>query len=176
MQVHAVAVPRQGHIAGMGVHARCCQHMGAVYRHALSLVDGRRIAMVDLVVILEVEVNGSAIVGLHRHGLRADLFDGPERAVLHAKSAFILQEHDAISAGKVALATFDRHAHLGAQIAGRTHPLTRGLVEGAHLVIRMGQDDAAAVRRSPVVAVPAVNQIAARSSRDTASCTMLRAP
>ena len=65
MQLHAVAVPRQGDIAAMGIHARRRQHMGAVYRHALRLVDGRRIAVVDLVIILEVELHGSAIVGLH---------------------------------------------------------------------------------------------------------------
>ena len=64
--------------------------MGAVHRHALSLVDGRGIAMVDPIVILEVEVSESVIVGLHRHGLRADLLDGPERAVPHAKAALIL--------------------------------------------------------------------------------------
>ena len=47
MQVHTVAVPRQGDIARMGIHARRRQHMGAVHSHALSLVDGRGIAMVD---------------------------------------------------------------------------------------------------------------------------------
>ena len=50
----------------MDVHAWRRQHMGAVHRHALSLVDGRGIAMVDPVIIPEVEANGSAIVGLHR--------------------------------------------------------------------------------------------------------------
>jgi hypothetical protein len=37
--------------------------MGAVYRHALRLVDGRGIAVVDPVVILEVKLHGSTIVG-----------------------------------------------------------------------------------------------------------------
>ena len=130
----------------MGIHARRRQHMGAVHRHALRLVDGRRIAMVDPVVILEVEANGSAIVGLHGHGLRADLFDGPERAVLHAKAAFVLQEHDAIPAGEVARAALDRHTHLIAQITGGPHPLARRLVERAHLVVGMGEDDPAPIR------------------------------
>ena len=87
MQVHTVAIPRQGHIAAMGVHARCRQHMATVYRHALRLVDGRGITVVDPVIILEVEPNGSAIVGVHGYGLPADLIDGSERAVLHAKAA-----------------------------------------------------------------------------------------
>ena len=136
--------------------------MGAVHRHALRLVDGRGIAMVDPVVILEVEANGSAVVGLHGHGLRADLFDGSERAVLHAKAAFVLQEHDAIPAGEVALAALDRQAHLIAQITCSPHPLPRGLVEGAHLVVGVGEDDPAALRRCLPVAVPALDQIAAR--------------
>jgi len=72
--------------------------MGAVYRHALRLVDGRRIAVIDLVVVFQVEGDGTAIVGAHRHGFFANLLDGPERTVLHAKAALVLQEHDAIPA------------------------------------------------------------------------------
>ena len=83
---------------------------------------------------------------LHGHGLRADLFDGPERAVLHAKATFVLQEHDAIPAGEAAVAALDRHTHLIAQIAGGPHPLARRLVERAHLVIGVGEDDPAPIR------------------------------
>jgi hypothetical protein len=111
--------------------------MGAVHRHALRLVDGRGIAMVDMVVILEVEAHGSAIVGAHGHGPRAHLFDGRERAVLHAKASFVLQEHDAIPARKVAVAALDLHAHLIAQITGGPHPFARRLVQRPHLVIGM---------------------------------------
>jgi hypothetical protein len=82
--------------------------MGAVYRHALGLVDGCGIVMVDPIVILEVEANGSAVADRHGHGLRGDLFDDSQRAVPHAKAAFILQEHDAVPGGKVALAALDR--------------------------------------------------------------------
>ncbi len=60
MQVHAVAVARQGDIAAMGVQARRRQDMGAVHCHALRLVDGRGIAVVDAVVVLEVERDGCA--------------------------------------------------------------------------------------------------------------------
>ena len=143
MQLHAVAVPRQGDIAAVGIHAGRRQHMGAVYRHALCLVDRRGIAMVDLVVVLEVEAHGSAIVGLHGHGLRADLLDGAERAVLHAKATLVLQEHDAIPAGEISRAALDRHMHLIAQITGGPHPPARRLVEGAHLVVGVGEDDPA---------------------------------
>jgi len=143
MQVRPVAVQRQGDIAAVGVHARRRQHMGAVHRHALRLVDGRGIAMVDPVVILEVEANGSAIVGLHGHGLRAHLFDSPECAVLYAKASFVLQEHDAVSAGEAAPAALDRHTHLIAQIASCPHPFARSLVERAHLVVNVGENDPA---------------------------------
>src|SRR6185295_11992188 len=162
MQVHAVAVPRQGDIAAMGVHARRRQYMGAVHRHALGLVDGCGIAMVDPIIILEVEANGSAVIGLHGHGLRADLFDDSQRAVLHAKAAFILQEHDAVARGEVALAALDRQVHLIAQIAATPHWFARRLVQRAHLVVGVGEDDPAALRRCLPVAVPALDQIAAR--------------
>ena len=78
--------------------------------------------------------------------MRADLFDGPERAVLDAKAAFVLQEHDAIPAGEVSRAALDRHTHLIAQIAGGPHPHPRRLVQRPHLVIGMGEDDPALVR------------------------------
>jgi hypothetical protein len=102
--------------------------------------------MVDPVVILEVEAYGPAIVGLHGHGLRADQLNSPERAVLDAKAALILQEHDAVSAREVSRAALDRHAHLIAESAGGPHPSARRLVQRANLVIGMGQDDPAAIR------------------------------
>ena len=118
--------------------------------------------MVDAIVILEVERDVPPIVGAHRHGSGVNLNDGPGRTVLYAKAALVLKEHDAISAGEAALAAFDRQAHVIAQIAGGPHPLARGLVELTHLVVGMGEDDAAAVGRRLSVAVPAVDQIAAR--------------
>ena len=63
---------------------------------------------------------------------------------------------------KLRAAALDRQTHVLAQIAGGSHPLARGLIEGAHLVVGMGEDDAAAVRRGLPVAVPAVDQIVAR--------------
>ena len=69
-----------------------------------------------------------------------------ERAVLYAKAAFVLQEHDAIPAGEAAVAALDRHTHLIAQIAGGPHPLARSLVEGADLVIGVGEDDPGPIR------------------------------
>ncbi len=162
MQVHAVAVARQGDIAAVGVQARRRQDMGAVHCHALRLVDGRGIAMVDAVVILKVERDAAPVVGAHGHGSFADLFDGPERAVLHDKAALVLQEHDAIPAGEAARAAFDRQAHVIAQIAGFPHPPTRRIVKRAHLVVGVGEDDATLVGRRLPLAVPAADQIVAR--------------
>src|ERR1700758_2598479 len=103
--------------------------------------------MVDPVVILEGEAHRSAIVGLHRYRLPADLLDGPERAVLHAKAALILQEHDAIPAGEVSGAAFDGQADVVPQITRSPHLFARRLVERADLVVGVGKDDPAALRR-----------------------------
>src|SRR6516162_10223246 len=105
-------MPRQGDIAAMGVQARRRQYIRAVHRHALCLVDGRGITMVDPVIVLEVEANGSIVIGAYGHGLRADLLDGPEGAVLYAKPALVLQEHHPISVGEVSRAAFDRQARV----------------------------------------------------------------
>jgi len=129
----------------MGVHTGRRQHMGAVYRHALRLVDRRGIAVVDLVVVFQVELYGSAIVGLHGYRLPADLLDSPERAVLRAKAALVLQEHDAIPAGEISRAAFDGQADVISQIAGGPHPLAGCLVERADFVVGVGKDDPAFV-------------------------------
>ena len=68
MQVHAVAVARQGDIAAVGVQARRRQDMGAIHGHALRFVDGRGIAVVDAVVVLEVERHAAPVIGAHGHG------------------------------------------------------------------------------------------------------------
>ena len=146
MQGRAVAMTGQGYIAAMGVHARRRQDVRAVHRHALRLVDGRGIAVVDPVVVLQVEGDEAAIVGAHGHGFLADLFDSAERTVLHAKPTLVLQEHDAIPDGEGPRAAFDRDAHLVIEIAGLPHLVARRLVQGAYLVIGVGEDDAGLVR------------------------------
>ena len=70
----------------------------------------------------------------------------PSVPFFHAKAALVLQEHDAIPAGEVARAALDRHAHLIAQIAGGPHPFARCLVERPHLVVGVGENDAAPIR------------------------------
>ena len=71
MQRQPVAVARHGDIGGMAIHARRGQHMGAVHRHALRLVDRGGVAMIDMGVILHVKSDLAAIVGAHRHALGA---------------------------------------------------------------------------------------------------------
>ena len=133
--------------------------MRPVHRHALRLVDGRGIAVVDAVIVFQVERDRAAIIGLHADTLGADLFDGAERSILHAEAALVLQEHDAIPGGKAAISAFDGDAHLLAQIARAPHPVAGGLVEFPHLGIGMGEDDAAGMRFCLPVPIPAVNQI-----------------
>ena len=47
---------------------------------------------------------------------------------------------------KLRVAALDRHTHLIAEITGGPHPHPRCLVERAHLVIGMGEDDPALIR------------------------------
>jgi hypothetical protein len=136
--------------------------MGAVRGHALRLVDRRGIAVVDLAVVLQVERDIAAVIGAHGHGLRADLLDGPERAVFPAKPALVLQEHDAVAGGEAAFAAFDADTHIIAKVSGLAHPVAGRLVQFPHLVAGVGEDNAADVRVRRLVAVPAFDQVAAR--------------
>src|SRR5690606_30910459 len=139
MQVHAAAVTRQSDIAAMGVHAGRRQHMRPVNGHALRLVDGGRIAVVDAVIVLQVEGHAAPVVSANRHGCCADILDGAKRAVLDAKAALVSQEHDAIPGGEVSFAALDGHAHVLAKIASLAHPVAGRLVEFAHLRIGVGE-------------------------------------
>src|SRR3546814_17886656 len=94
--------------------------MRPVHGHALRLVDGRRIAVVYAVIVLQVERDVASVIGARGHALRADFLDRAKRAVLHAKAALVLQEHDTIPAGKTALAPPDRDPHVLAYIAQET--------------------------------------------------------
>lgn len=120
--------------------------MRPVHGHALRLVDRRGIAVVYAVVVFQVKADASPVIGANRHGLRADFLNHAERAVLYAKPALVLQEHDAIPGGEVVFAALDCHAHVLAKIASLPHPVAGGLVKFAHLGIGVGENDAAAVR------------------------------
>ena len=128
MQVHTVAVAREGDIAAVSVHARCRQHMGAIHGHTLRFVDRRGIAVVDAIVVLQVERHIAAVIGAHGHALGVDLLDGPERAVLHAKPALVSQEHHAVARCEVPGTAFGGDIHVVAKVSGFTHPPTRHLV------------------------------------------------
>jgi hypothetical protein len=89
MELHAVPMPRQRNIAAVLIHARCGEHMGAVHRNALRLVDRRGIAVIDMGIVFEIERNGPARVETHAHGVRADLFDGADAAILYIERTVI---------------------------------------------------------------------------------------
>lgn len=57
--------------------------MGAIDGHALRLVERRRIAMIDMGVILGVERDLTAPVQPDGHALRRHPLDRAKRAVLH---------------------------------------------------------------------------------------------
>lgn len=88
----------------------------------------------------------------------------------YAKAAFVLQEDDAVSAGKVSRAALDRRMHLIAQIADG--PLARCVVEGADVVIGVREDDPALVGGNLPVPVQRSIRSPRACSRVGASCTM----
>lgn len=170
MQVHPVSMPRQGYVAVMRIHARRGEHMGPVDGHALRLVNGRGIAMVDMRVVFQVEANRSVVIDANHHALCADLFDDTKRTVLDPKPTLVAEEHDPVAAGEVSWAAFDSHLHFVAEIAGSAHALARGLVERAHLVVCVGEDDPACLWMRLPVAIPALDEF---TSRLIARCSLM---
>src|SRR3546814_2373867 len=116
--------------------------MGAVDGYPLRLVDRRRVAMIEIAIIFDVECDAAPVINANRHALFADPLDRPERAILHLQAALVAQEHHAVAGCKVPVAALDCQADIIAKVARRAHSLSRGFVELAHLGIGVGEDDA----------------------------------
>ncbi|GAA3277557.1 hypothetical protein GCM10020258_59360 [Sphingomonas yabuuchiae] len=102
MKLHAVAMPRQADIGAVAVHAGGGEDVRAIDRHALRLVERRRIAVIDRGIVLRLERDAPASVQPDGHALGADLLDRTERAVLHPQRPLVPQEHQAVAAREVA--------------------------------------------------------------------------
>src|SRR3546814_19745353 len=90
--------------------------MVMIHRHALRLVDRRRIAMIDMSIVFEVERDRTS-VGAHGHGGAARALDRSERAILHRKAALVAQEDDAGAGSERTLAAPDPYRDIPAQIS-----------------------------------------------------------
>ncbi len=179
VQIDLGAVPRQPDIGPVAVHARRCQQLDLVHRHALCLVDRGGIAMIDMGVVLEVKRHRLAIIELHRHAQSADALDGTQRSVLHAERSFVLQEHDPVAIGKLPRAALDLERDVLTQIAACAHLLAHCLVERADLVIGMRKDDPAGIGLCLPIAIPCFDELGARgfpSFRDMDVARLIIAP
>lgn len=112
MKLHVVAMSRQADIGAVPVHAGGGEDMGAIDRHALRFVDRRRIAMIDMRIILRVERDPAPVIKADAHAFGRYLLDRPQRAVLHTEPALVAKEHDAVAGRKLALAALGLHHHV----------------------------------------------------------------
>src|SRR3546814_19165605 len=101
MELHPVTVSRQADISRMAVHAGGGEDVRPIDRHALRFMDGRRIAMIDMGIVFQVERDRSTVVEPDRHMLWRNPLDLTQRAVLHPNPALGLEEHDAVCAGEL---------------------------------------------------------------------------
>src|SRR5476651_396620 len=101
----------------MTIQARAGEHMGAVDRHALSLVDGGGIAVVEMVVVLERDCHARPAVEARRHCGLGYLFDQSQRPVLEAQAALVPEKHDPVAGGEVASAALGFDGYVRTQFA-----------------------------------------------------------
>ncbi len=101
----------------MLVHAGRCQNMRAIHGHALRLVDGRGVTVVDMGIVFDVKSNAATIVEQHRHPLRVDRLQLTQTAIFYAKLALIAQEHHAVACCKAALAAFSLYCNVLAKLS-----------------------------------------------------------
>lgn|GEM_PF-2698779 len=161
VKVDPIAVPRKRYIGGMTIEPRRREDMHTVNRHPLRLVDRGSVAVVDLVVVFDVERDRTPIVEHHRHARLGEVLDGAERAVLNAHAAFVLEEHDPVAGFERAAPALGGDRYVFAQFTSRAQPVARAHVEVMHGVVGVGEDDPAGVGMRQTVPVPAVDQIGA---------------
>ena len=158
MQLHALAMARQPHIGRVPIQMRGRQHVRAVHRDALGFVDRRRIAVIHVRVVLQVEAHRALIVEAHRERGALQPLQRAQRAVLHPHAALVAQEHHPVTGREHALAPLRRDGPIRSKRAGRAHLRARQLVEVAHVRPRVGQHDLAPLRLGPPGRIPALNQ------------------
>ena len=135
-----------------------------VHGDALALVDGGRIAVVDLGIVLQVEPHLAAIGAIEAHGEAGsvDLFDGPERAVFHAHGSLVAQEHHAVAWGERPLSLLrPQNPVLAVERAGVAHPAACELIQLRHVGPGVGEHDLAGFRPGLAHGIPAVHEGAA---------------
>ena len=149
---------------------RAARRMGSLRISASSClalsVRCSRLAMIEMGVVLEIESNAPAAIEPHRHAALADRLDDSERAILDRKPAVVSEKNDAIPFRKVAPTAFDPKGDIRGQCAGLPELSARKLIEGPHLVMGVGEDDAGFVREGRSIAIPVFDQL---SSCDIAS-------
>ena len=162
MELHAVTVARERHIGGVTVEARRRQDMRRVDRHALCLVNCRGVAVIEMGIVFELERHGTAGIELHGHVAGVHRLDDAQRTVLDTETPVVLEEHDAVAEGKIPPAALDSDRDVLAQFARLAQPTAGEVVEGANLVIGVGQNNAGLLGRFGAIARPAFDQIGAR--------------
>ena len=55
MKRDSLAMARERHIGGMTIETRCREHMHPIDGHALRLVNGGGVAVIEMGIVLEVE-------------------------------------------------------------------------------------------------------------------------
>ena len=96
---------------------------------------------------------------MHGHAAGVHRLDDAQRTVLDAETAVVLEEHDAVAGGEVPLAALDLDRDVLAQFARLAQPAAGEVVEGANLVIGVGQNNAGLLGRFGAIARPAFDQI-----------------
>ena len=78
-----LAVARQRDVAGVPVKVLARQHIGAIYGRALGFVDGRGVAVIEVLIVLGLDCDAGFVLAVQAHLQRAaaDPLDGAEGAV-----------------------------------------------------------------------------------------------
>src|SRR3546814_10619415 len=125
----AVAVTAERHIGAMRVEPGRREDMAAIDRHALRLVDRRGIAMIDMGIEFEIDVDAFAIVEPNRQPLGACPFDRSERAILDPHRFLVAQEKNAVLSCKFARSALGLDRDARAERALRTQAFARRIIE-----------------------------------------------
>ncbi len=152
IELRAVPVPRHRHIGQVPVHRAGGEHIGAVHRRPLGLVNGGGVAVVHRRVVGHGNRYGPPLAwslgGIQPHTKAAvlGLLHGRQHPVLHAQLAVVLAEQQPVTRRKGALALGRPVNPLVRQLAPLASNGPDRLVEVLHVRVAMRQHQARTIR------------------------------
>ncbi len=138
-QVRILTVPGERDVGRRSIHIAAAEHVGAIDRHTLRLVDRGCVAVIERVVNGQIHAERPLVVESHLHARTLDSLDRGKRTVGDPEGTVILQEVDPVSLRERARAVLGFKRVILAELARLAAHAAREIVQRVHVPASVGQ-------------------------------------